>query len=356
MEKSMDLIDKAKSVRQGDELDAAKVEAFIKNEIPGLTGSLEVEQFSSGYSNLTYLLRMGDREFVLRRPPFGTKAATAHDMNREYTIQKRLKPVFPYCPKVFAYTEDPAVIGSPFYIMERVRGIILRKDLPEGLTFTEDQARMLCEKLLDVHLELHGIDYEKAGLGDFGKPAGYVRRQVEGWSKRYRKARTPDAPDFEVVMAWLAENMPPDTDRPTVIHNDYRFDNVVLDPADPMRIIAVLDWEMATIGDPLMDLGNSLAYWIQADDPPETQMMRLLPTTMPGALTRRRMAERYAEKSGRSIENFNWYLCFGLFRLAVIAQQIYYRFFHGQTTNEKFRMLVFGVHLLEKSAGELIEK
>ncbi len=352
----MDLIDKAKSVRKGDELDAAKVEVFLKDQIPGLSGALEVGQFPSGYSNLTYLLRVDDREFVLRRPPFGTKAATAHDMNREYTIQKRLKPVFPYCPQVFAYCDDESVIGSPFYIMERVRGIILRKDLPEGLSFSEDHARRLCEKLLDVHLELHGIDYAKAGLGDFGKPAGYVRRQVEGWSKRYRKARTPDAPDFERVMEWLADEMPPDTDRPTIIHNDYRFDNVVLDTHDPMRIIAVLDWEMATVGDPLMDLGNSLAYWIQADDPPETQLMRLLPTTMPGAMTRDEMAERYSEKSGRSIEKFDWHLCFGYFRLAVIAQQIYYRFFHGQTTNEKFRMLVMGVHILENAAGKLIEK
>ena len=352
----MSLIDKANPVRPGDELDASKVEAYIKGHIPGVSGALEVEQFSSGYSNLTYLLRLGERKFVLRRPPVGTKAATAHDMKREYTIQKMLKPVYPYCPRVYAYCEDESVIGAPFYVMERVRGIILRKDLPEGLTLSEDQARMLCEKLLSVHLELHDIDYVKAGLGDFGKPEGYVRRQVEGWSKRFRNAHTPDSPDFERGMKWLAEKMPPDTDRPAIIHNDYRFDNVVLGESDPMRIIAVLDWEMATVGDPLMDLGNSLAYWIQADDPPESQMMRLLPTTMPGALTRMEMAELYSEKSGRSIEKFDWYLAFGLFRLAVIAQQIYYRFYHGQTTNEKFRVLVFGVHMLEKSVAELIDK
>ena len=352
----MNMIDKPRQVREGEELDLPAVEAFLKQNIPGLTGTLEAGQFQSGYSNLTYLLKMGDREFVLRRPPHGTKAATAHDMSREYTIQKLLKPVFPYCPEVFAYCDDPGVIGGPFYVMERVRGIILRKDLPEGMTLSPEQARMLCEKLLDVHVALHTIDYAAAGLADFGKPEGYVRRQVEGWSRRYRNALTPDAPDFEKNMNWLAENMPLDSPHPAVIHNDYRFDNVVLDPDDPMKIIAVLDWEMATIGDPLMDLGNSLAYWIQADDPEEFHMMRLLPTNIPGALTRDEMVQRYAEKTGRPIEKFDWYLAFGMFRLAVIAQQIYYRFYHGQTKNEKFRMLVFGVHLLDKATTALIEK
>jgi len=352
----MDLTDKAKTIRNGEELDTAAIEEFLKATIPGLAGNLTIEQFPSGFSNLTYLLAMGDRQLVLRRPPFGTKAKTAHDMDREYRILKALRPVFPYCPEPLAYTEDASIIGCPFYVMERIHGIILRKDLPGGLTFAPDQARRLCETLLDVQWELHSIDFNAIGLGDFGKPEGYVERQVKGWSKRYRAARTDDAPDCEEVMAWILEKMPPDSERPAVIHNDYRLDNVVLDERDPMKIIGVLDWEMATIGDPLMDFGNTLSYWIQADDPPEMQVMRLMPTHMEGALTREELVERYVEKSGCSTRNFDFYYCFGLFRLAVIAQQIYYRYYHGQTKDERFKMLIYGVQVLDKTARNVIAR
>lgn len=348
--------DQAVAVRDGEALDQPRVEAWVKGAVKGLWGPMEVRQFPSGYSNLTYLLRFGEREVVLRRPPPGTKAHTAHDMDREYRIQAALKPVFPYCPEVLAFCDDDDVIGSPFYLMERLEGIILRKDLPGGLTLTPNEMGCLCERLLDVHLELHHMDFQAVGLGDFGKPDGYVERQVTGWSKRYRNARTEDAPDFEEVMGWLEHRKPPDTDRPAVIHNDFRFDNLVLDPANPLRVMGVLDWEMATLGDPLMDLGNSLAYWVQADDPMELQMMRLMPTHLPGALTRDEMVRRYGERSGRSVDDFDFYYCFGLFRLAVIAQQIYYRFFHRQTTDERFRMLIMGVHVLEKAACDVIAR
>ncbi|HOJ13754.1 MAG TPA: phosphotransferase family protein, partial [Deltaproteobacteria bacterium] len=325
------MIDTPTKVRQGEELDLKAVEAFLKDSIPGLHGELVVEQFPSGYSNLTYLIRVGERELVLRRPPFGRKAKTAHDMGREYRILKALNPVFPYCPRPLVYTEDPSVMGCPFYVMDRIRGIILRKNLPEGLELSPGQVRTLCENLLDVQLELHAVDYKAIGLEGFGRPEGYVRRQVEGWSERFRAAWTPDAPTFDGVMQWLHDRMPPDSQRPALIHNDYKFDNVVLDPKDPLRIIGVLDWEMATIGDPLMDLGSSLGYWVQADDPEDFQAARMMPTNLPGALTRKEMVERYAEKAGITIDNFDFYLCFGLFRLAVIAQQIYYRYYHGQT-------------------------
>ena len=352
----MNHIDKATAVRTGEELDQAKIEEFLKDTIPGLTGKLTVRQFPRGYSNLTYLLSMGDREMVLRRPPFGRKAKTAHDMGREYKILKALRPVFPYCPEPLAYTEDTSIIGCPFYVMERVRGIILRMDLPPDLQFTPDQTRRLCEKLIDVHLELHSIDFKKIGLENFGKPAGYVKRQVEGWSERYRAARTDDAPDCEEVMSWISEKMPLDTDRPGIVHNDYKFDNLVLDESDPTNIIAILDWEMATIGDPLMDLGNSIAYWVQRDDPPDNLAIRTMPTHMKGALTREEMLKRYAEKSGRIVDNFDFYYCFGLFRLAVIAQQIYYRYYHGQTKDERFKPLVLAVHVLDKTARRVIEE
>lgn len=351
----MDITDQARAVRQGEALDEAAVGAYLAECLPGIGQPVRVRQFPSGFSNLTYLVTAGDRDLVLRRPPFGTKAATAHDMGREYRILAALAPCYPYVPKPLVYCEDTAVIGAPFYVMERIRGVILRKELPEGLRYTPDQARRLCRNLLAVHQELHAVDYVAAGLGDFGRPDGYVRRQVEGWSKRYRDARTEDAPDFEAVMAWLAACQPPDTDRPALVHNDFRLDNVVLDPADPLRIIGVLDWELATVGDPLMDLGNSLAYWVEAGDSEEMQMLRLMPTDMPGALTRAEMAAEYAVRSGRSGEHMVFYSVFGLFRLAVIAQQIYYRYYHGQTQDKRFAMLIFAVAALERRAGQVIE-
>jgi aminoglycoside phosphotransferase (APT) family kinase protein len=347
----MDLRDKSTKVRQGEELDLKVVEQFLKDAIPGLSGDLVVEQFPSGFSNLTYLIKVGGTDLVLRRPPFGRKAKTAHDMGREYRILTALNPVFPYCPKPLVYTEDESVMGCPFYVMERIEGIIMRKNLPRGLELSPDQMRTLCENLLDVQFQLHSIDYKAIGLESFGKPEGYVKRQVQGWSERYRAAWTPDAPTFEKVMQWLQDNMPPDFDRPGIIHNDYKFDNVVLNPDNPLEIIGVLDWEMATIGDPLMDLGSSLGYWVQADDPDDVQAARMLPTNLPGALTRAEMVKRYEDKAGISIDNFDFYLCFGLFRLAVIAQQIYYRFYHGQTKDERFKMLIFAIHILDSAAN-----
>ena len=346
--------DRPEAIRKGEELDSVNIGAFLKDSIPGLSGKLVISQFPSGYSNLTYLVTVGERELILRRPPFGTKAKTAHDMGREYNILKALRPVFPYCPKPLAYSEDLSIIGSPFYLMERLHGIILRRDLPSPLSFTSQQARRLCENLLDIQIDLHSIDYRKAGLENFGKPEGYVERQVKGWINRYGRARTGDAPDFETVMAWLLKNRSSDTDRPGIVHNDYKLDNCVLDENDPSRIIGILDWEMATIGDPLMDLGNSLAYWVQRDDPPDMQIIRTMPTHLNGALTRDEMVKRYAETTGRDVSNFHFYLCFGLFRLAVIAQQIYYRYYQGQTKGERFKNLIFAVHVLEKAAMKLI--
>jgi aminoglycoside phosphotransferase (APT) family kinase protein len=351
-----DFLDKAKPVREGESLDWAKVEQFLKDSIPGLRGELSVQQFPSGFSNLTYLIAVGETELVLRRPPFGTKAKTAHDMAREYRILKTLKPVFRYCPEPLAYGDDPAIMDVPFYVMERLRGIILRANPPKGLVLSVDQSRTLCEKMVDVWCELHRIDYRAIGLADFGKPEGYVRRQVEGWSERYRRARTPDAPDFELVMRWLADRQPPDSAHAAIIHNDYKFDNLVLDASDPTRIIGVLDWEMSTLGDPLMDLGGGLAYWINPDDPEAMQMIRQLSTNLPGMFTREQVVACYAEKMGRPVERFDFYYCFGLFRLAVIAQQIYYRFFHGQTKDPRFQMLVYAVQVLEQTARALVEK
>ena len=343
-------------VRAGETFDAGKMETFIRDCLPGLQGDLEVQQFPSGYSNLTYMLKIGDREMVMRRPPFGKKAKTAHDMSREYRILKALHPVFPYVPEPLLYCDDPEVIGSPFYIMQRLKGVILRKNIPRGLNLSAEKAAALCENWVNILVTLHGLDYKTVGLEDFGKPDGYVHRQFEGWTARYREAHTDDAPDFEKVMQWLHDRLPADAPVAGVVHNDYKFDNVVLDPDDPSNIIGVLDWEMATIGDPLMDLGASLAYWVNAADPEEVQLIRTLPTVAPGMFTREQLVAHYLDRTGLALSSFDFYLCFGLFRLAVIAQQIYYRFYHGQTRDERFGMLIAAVQILERAALKIIRE
>ncbi len=349
----MEQIDEPSEVRNGEELDSEKMGSYLRDSIPGLKGDMSVRQFPSGFSNLTYLVKVGDRDMILRRPPFGKKPKSGHDMSREFRILKALKPMFRYCPEPLLYSEDPSIMGCPFYVMERIKGLIIRKNLPAGLDLTPVMARTLSENLVRVLCELHSIDYKKAGLADFGKPEGYINRQVDGWIGRYRDARTPDAPDYEEIMAWLSAKMPGVSDSPCIIHNDYKFDNVVLNPANPLEIIGILDWEMATIGDPLMDLGNSLAYWVEKDDPPALQLVRMIATNIEGMLTRKEHVALYAEIMGRSIDNFDFYFCFGFFRLAVIAQQIYYRFYHGQTKDERFKMLIGAVKILETVAKEI---
>ena len=352
----MDAIDQPTEIRKGEELELQRLEAFLKDSIAGLSGEMELRQFPSGHSNLTYLVNFGDRELVLRRPPFGTKARTAHDMGREHRVLDALKDAYSYCPRPLAYSEDTTIIGCPFYVMERIKGIIIRRELPPGFEHSPEKVSDLCRKLIAVHHELHDIDYRRVGLADFGKPSGYVERQVTGWSKRYRNAITPDAPDCEDVMSWLHEKLPPDSKRSAIVHNDLKLDNVVLHKDNPAKIIGVLDWEMATVGDPLMDLGGSLAYWVQKDDPPELQAIRFMPTDTDGALTRDELVRYYSALSGCSIDNYDFYYCFGLFRLAVIVQQIYYRYYHGQTKDGRFKLFVSVVHALDKTARFNIER
>jgi aminoglycoside phosphotransferase (APT) family kinase protein len=329
-------IDVAGAVRAGEELDAAAVNAWLKERVPGLTGTPRVTQYSGGASNWTYRLEYDSHDLILRRPPSGTKAKSAHDMGREYRVQKALAPVYPFVPEMLAWCDDPSVIGAEFYVMRRLAGIIPRKDLPRGLTLSPQEVRRLCTNVLDTLIALHKVDHEAAGLSHLGKGAGYTRRQIEGWTERYRKARTWNVPRGRAVMDWLAANLPA-TERICVTHNDFRFDNVVLDPGDPTRVVGVLDWEMATLGDPLMDLGNSLAYWIQADDDVAFRSFRRQPTHLPGMLTRSAVIDYYGERMGFRPENWAFYEVYGLFRLSVIAQQIYYRYHHKQTRNPAFR-------------------
>jgi aminoglycoside phosphotransferase (APT) family kinase protein len=314
------------------------VDAWLQQRVSGLRGTPRVTQYSGGASNWTYRLEYESHDLVLRRPPAGTKARSAHDMGREYRVQKALAPVYPYVPEMIAHCDDTSVIGVEFYVMRRLHGLIPRKDLPRGVSLTPDEVRRLCTNVLDTLIALHQVDYETTGLGGLGKGAGYARRQVEGWSERYRKARTWNVPRGRAVMEWLAGHVPA-TERTCVIHNDFRFDNVVLAPDDPTRVIGVLDWEMATLGDPLMDLGNSLAYWVQADDDAVFRAFRRQPTHVPGMLTRAGVRDYYSERMGFAPASWAFYEVYGLFRLSVIAQQIYYRYFHKQTRNPAFRHL-----------------
>ena len=352
----MTLTDRPGAIRQGEELDARAIDTYLKAHISDLRGEPQISQFPGGASNLTYLLRYADRELVLRRPPFGSKAKSAHDMGREFRILNQLRNAFPYCPQAFVHCTDTSVIGAEFYVMQRLDGIILRADLPAELQFTPAQTTTLCKSFIDRLVELHQVDYQACGLAELGKPEGYVARQIMGWSERYDNARTPDAPAWQEVRTWLEEKMPADHPRPAIVHNDYRFDNVILDANDPLRIIGVLDWELTTLGDPLMDLGNTLAYWIEAGDPAPVQLMRRQPSNAPGMLTRQAFVDYYAERAGIRIDSFDFYYIYGLFRLAGIVQQIYYRYYHGQTADKRFASFVQMNALLEQMALGVIAR
>jgi aminoglycoside phosphotransferase (APT) family kinase protein len=352
-------VEGAGRVRGEDAFDVARVAEWLRAHAgerhrDAVRGVPEVRQFGGGASNLTYLLRYPTADLVLRRAPRGTKAKGAHDMGREYRIQRQLRPVFPYVADMVAICDDPEVLGSDFYVMERLVGVVPRADLPAD-ALTLEQARTLCLNMVDVLVELHSVDPAAAGLESLGKGLGYVRRQVEGWSARYRNARTDDAPGFERVMGWLAEHQPADVGS-CVIHNDFKMDNLVFDAADPTRVVGVLDWEMATLGDPLMDLGGDLAFWVEAGDDPAFQRYRRVPTHLPGMLTRAEFVERYCERRGLTLSPDQWrfYEVFGLFRLAVISQQIYYRYFHKQTSNELFGAFGPAVHVAERRVEELL--
>lgn len=350
----MSLEDQAGAIRQGEELDNAAIKQFLTEHIAAI-GELEVTQFPGGASNLTYQLSIEGKEYILRRPPFGKIAKSAHDMLREANIIQVLKPVYQYVPNIIATCDDHSVLGCDFYIMEKLTGIIPRQNMPKELQLNETETRSLCMNVIDKLIELHQVNITETGLDKLGKGDGYVARQINGWSDRYIKAKTDDATDFEAVMEWLKANMPQDVGQ-CLIHNDFRLDNVVLEISNPLNVIGVLDWEMATIGDPLMDLGNSLAYWVQADDEPQFQMMRRQPTHLPGMLTREEVVNYYLQKTGRSIDGFVFYEVYGLFRLAVIIQQIYYRYYHGQTQDKRFSGFVHAARYLESRCLRLIKQ
>ena len=350
-----EILDSTRPVRAGEELNVPALERFLLEQLPELRGPLTVEQFPGGASNLTYLLRLGNTELVLRRPPFGNRVKSAHDMGREYKVLSKLHKVYGPAPRPLVYCEDESVLGAPFYCMERRHGVVLRRKLPAGLTLNPETLARLNRAFIDNLVAFHHIDYEAAGLGDLGKPAGYVERQVGGWKKRYEACRTDDVPDMEFLMGWFPEHMPPEV-AGTLVHNDYKFDNIMLDPNDLTKIVAVLDWEMCTLGDPLMDLGTVLAYWVEAKDGPALQMHAFGPTPLPGSMTRRELADYYGEKSGYDTSNVLFYYAFGLYKTAVIVQQIYARYVQGFTKDERFAHFNKNVEALAQEATRAIDE
>ncbi len=351
-----------RTVRSDEELPAAALARWLAEHLTPAPAverrddhpALSVSQFPGGHSNLTYLLRWGDRELVLRRPPVGSTVRTAHDMGRELRVLSRLAPLYPKAPRPLLGCDDPAVIGAPFYLMERVRGLVLRDARATGLPIdlTPERMRRVSEAAIDGLAELHAIDLAAAGLADLGRPAGYAARQVAGWGERWRAARTDEVPAIDRAFAWLEARLPAAEHSPALLHNDYKYDNLVF-ALDLSRIVAVLDWEMATIGDPRMDLGYALACWVDPGDPPPLQALAFGPTARPGNLSRREVAARYAAATGRSLDELGdlpFFYVFGLAKLAVIAQQIYARYRRGATRDERFARLGDAVQILGAAA------
>ncbi len=343
------MIDNPGPVREGEELDVPALESYLEQTLGQLEGPIVVEQFHQGHSNLTYLLRVGEREWVLRRPPFGSKVKTAHNMGREFKVLSGLSEVYDPAPRPTVLCEDESVLGARFYLMERIKGVIVRTRRPDGVLLPPETVRQCCRSFIKNLSGLHNLDYEAIGLGDLHRPGQYVNRQVLGWAKRYEGSKTDGIPDMDSAEAWLKDRIPQDSDT-VLVHNDYKWDNLVLAPDDLTRIIGVLDWEMCTIGDPLMDLGATLAYWLEPSDPNTLRSVQCFLTGLPGSMTRAELAEEYGRETGRDVSNILFYYVFGLVKVAVIVQQIYYRYARGLTKDERFAPMIHMVRALAKMA------
>lgn len=355
-------LDKAGAVRSGEELPEVPLIEWLNNNLSVLGDTatcteisrIEISQYTGGASNWTYCLGLGEKEIILRRPPAGTIAKGAHDVGREYRLQTALKPVFAKVPAMLGHCDDTAVIGAEFYVMEKVQGIIPRKHFPKGINISANQAERLCKLAIDQLIQLHNVDIQKANLAHIGKGAGYAERQIGGWITRYRNAKTWNVPKATKIMKWLEANLPA-KENICMTHNDYRFDNLVLDAKDPTKILAVLDWELATLGDPLMDLGNSLAYWIESTDDIIAKSTQRQPSDLPGMMSRRQIIDYYCQKQDLDRGQFAFYEVYGLFRLAAIVQQIYYRYHHKQTRNKAYKNMWFFVHYLLYRCNKIIK-
>ena len=335
-------------VRSDEQFDKTAVYNHLLGNLPHSDKPLTVRQFGGGAANLTYLLDYGVAQYVLRRPPLGAIAKSAHDMGREYKVLSRLHEAFPTAPRGLLYCEDQDVIGSPFFIMEHKQGVVVRQTLPAPLADVINAPRQMSRALVDTLAAFHAVDYAAIGLSDLGKPDGFIQRQVEGWYRRWNRAKADDVEAMDAVYNWLMANLPPIA-APTLIHNDYKLDNAMFAADDPSRIVAIFDWDMCTLGDPLNDLGALMAYWRDPSDPDWLQAI----STMPAGFPRRaEMIEWYGEKSGRSIADINFYHILGLFRVTVIIAQIYMRYQRGQTQDKRFAAFGAMIPLMATMAEE----
>ncbi len=340
-------------VRPDETFPEARLAEYLRERLPEFEEPLEVEQFPGGHSNLTYLLRLGGKEYVLRRPPLGPVAPKAHDMAREFRVLAAVHPVFPAAPQPLLLCEDTGVIGAVFYLMERRRGLVIRRELPPELAGQPSLPLRISEAVVDTLAELHSVDIRAPELARLGKPEGFTERQVRGWAERWQRSKTGEVPAVEQVIEWLEGRIPPLV-RPTLVHNDYKLDNVMLDGADPAHVVAVLDWEMATLGDPLVDLGLLLCYWSEAADPEERRESISAITAQPGWYTRAQVVQRYAARTGCDLGQIAFYEVFALFKVAVVLQQIFFRYQRGQTRDPRFRDFDRRVRGLAEAALELI--
>lgn len=334
--------------REDEKLDEARLSAYLAEHVPHLGGDLEVEQFHGGHANLTYALTAGDHEFVLRRPPLGPVAPRSHDMRREHKGLSALAPHYPHSPRPIHLCEDESVIGSVFFLMERSRGYVIRSAWPEDLGDDPGLRRKVSESLIDALADLHRVDASLPALAQLGKPQGFVERQVSGWLGRWEKAKTRDIPIMEELATWLQARLP-DSQQVAVLHNDYKLDNAMYDLADPGRLVAVFDWDMVTVGDPLVDLGTLLGYWTDPDDEIARGTGQAV-SRLPGFLKRQELAERYAERTGFDLDNLGFYETFALFKTAVVIEQIYVRWVRGQTKDDRFEHMGAMVPLLAEAA------
>jgi aminoglycoside phosphotransferase (APT) family kinase protein len=348
------MLDQPTQTRAGEELDSIKLQDYLRDKVPGFDLEISIKQFSGGYSNLTYSIQAGNHEYVLRRPPFGANIKSAHDMEREFTVLTKLHEAgFTKVPDAVHLCIDENVMGVKFYLMKRVEGVILRNRLPKDIEVGEETFRSLSKATIDQLAKLHQIDIHSSGLDALGKPDGYVQRQVKGWIKRYSNSQTDDITSMNEVAEWMQKNIPTTTST-SFIHNDFKYDNLVLNPNDLTDIVAILDWEMATVGDPLMDLGTTLAYWAEASDPDALKPFNL--TWMPGNFTRKEVVEYYQQQSGIPIDNIVFYYAFGAFKVGVICQQIYYRYKQGLTKDPRFASLIYVIKACGENARRAIEK
>jgi aminoglycoside phosphotransferase (APT) family kinase protein len=344
-----------KPVRPSERLDWAALEAHLRERLAvDPAAPMDVEQFPSGHSNLTYLVRFRADEFVMRRPPFGPVAPKAHDMAREYRLLAALHPVFPLAPRPLLLCEDYEVVGATFYVMERRRGLVLRHSEPPGLADDPAARRRVSAAVVDTLAALHAVDVASGDLATLGKPAGFVERQVRGWTGRWHGSRTDDVPEMDALAGWLAERLPPDPSRPAIVHGDYKLDNLMLDADDPGRVAAVFDWEMGALGDPLVDLGILLCYWVHAAKALEHEAVASI-TRRPGWFGRGEILERYAERTGSDLAGIGFFEVFAVFKLTVVLQQIYYRYRKGQTDDPRFADLGGRVVDLARLATSIAE-